>query len=134
MTGKLGKTVAALAALAAIAVGSSAIAGAASTKSSTTASTTQSQAPGGQAGGPPPGGAAGRAHKPETALTGGTASQVKAAAAAKVPGGTILRVETDSDTGSPYEAHIRKSDGSEVVAYVNKQFQVTSVDAFGPPR
>ena len=47
----------------------------------------------------------------ETLLTGTTADQVKAAAIAAVPGGTIIRVETDS-AGSPYEAHITKADGS----------------------
>jgi hypothetical protein len=46
----------------------------------------------------------------ETLLTDGTASKVKAAALAAVPGGAVIRVETDS-AGSPYEAHVQKSDG-----------------------
>ena len=58
-------------------------------------------------------------------MTGDTAAKVKAAALAKVPGGTIERVETDADTGSPYEAHIKKSDGSEVIVYVDSSFKVT---------
>jgi uncharacterized membrane protein YkoI len=73
------------------------------------------------------GGHGGANHKPETALTGDTADKVKAAAEAKVPGGTVLRVETDSDSSSPYEAHVRKSDGSEVVVLVNSNFEATSV-------
>ena len=60
-------------------------------------------------------------------MTGETASKVKAAALDKVSGATVLRVETDSE-GSPYEAHLRKSDGSEVTVKVNKQFEVTGVE------
>ncbi len=137
MSRKITKVGASLAVLVAVAVGASAIAGAATNTGSAT-STTQVQAPPSQNGyGPPPGGgqgSAGRpAHKPETPLTGDTAAKVKAAALAKVSGGTIIRVETDTDQGSPYEAHVRKPDGSQVVALVNKQFTVTAVDAFGGP-
>jgi hypothetical protein len=68
-----------------------------------------------------------RAQRPaETALTGDVAERVKAAALQAVPGGTVLRVETDSD-GSPYEAHVRKEDGTEVVVKVNEAFAVTPV-------
>jgi len=63
----------------------------------------------------------------ETLLTGTTAAKVKAAALHAVPGGTILRVETDSD-GSPYEAHVRKSDGSVVTVNVDGNFAVTSTE------
>ena len=71
--------------------------------------------------------------KTETLLTGETASKVRAAAHAKVPGGTIERVETDADTGSPYEAHVKKSDGSEVIVYVDANFNVTSTGTMGHP-
>jgi hypothetical protein len=64
----------------------------------------------------------------ETLLTDGTADKVKAAALAAVPGGTIIRVETDSD-GSPYEAHVRKSDGSIVTVKVDEDFKVTSTES-----
>jgi hypothetical protein len=64
----------------------------------------------------------------ETLLTDGTASKVRAAALAAVPGGTIIRVETDSE-GSPYEAHVRTSDGSIVTVKVNKDFKVTSTES-----
>jgi hypothetical protein len=74
----------------------------------------------------------GAGHGPdETLLTGTTASKVKAAALQAVPGGTIIRVETDSD-GSPYEAHVTKSDGSVVTVKIDKNFNVTStINGFG---
>jgi uncharacterized membrane protein YkoI len=131
MFDKLKATGATLVVLAAVAVGASAVAGAASNGTNDPATTTGAPAAAaGQAGyGPPPGGAQ---HKPETPLTGDTAAKVKQAALEKVSGGTIERVETDSDHGSPYEAHVRKSDGSEVEVLVNKSFEVTAVNSFGP--
>jgi uncharacterized membrane protein YkoI len=125
------KTVVTLGALAALALGGSALAGAAQNGSSTTA------APQGY-GQPPNGGHAGGRHvgangKQEQALTGETAAKVKAAALAKVSGGTVERVETDVDHGSPYEAHVRKSDGTEVEVLVNKSFEVTAVNAMQHP-
>jgi uncharacterized membrane protein YkoI len=83
---------------------------------------------GGHRGHGGPGGPGGRGdHKAETALTGDTADKVTAAAKTKVPGGTVLRVENDSDSSSPYEAHVRKADGTEVVVLVNSSFEATSV-------
>jgi len=70
----------------------------------------------------------------EQALTGDTAAKVKAAAEARVPGGMVLRVETDADSGSPYEAHVRKSDGTEVEVLVNRDFEVTAVNEMGRRR
>jgi hypothetical protein len=67
----------------------------------------------------------------ETLLTGTTAQKVRAAALAAVPGGTVTRVETDS-AGSPYEAHVRKSDGTEVTVKLDASFTVTATeDGFG---
>ncbi len=66
----------------------------------------------------------------ETLLTGETATKVKAAATAAVPGGTIQRVENDAE-GSPYEAHMTKADGSQVTVKVDAGFKVTSVES-GP--
>jgi hypothetical protein len=83
---------------------------------------TAPQNPAGPGPGPGPG---------ETLLTGTTAEKVKAAAQAAVPGGTIIRVETDS-AGSPYEAHVRKSDGTEVRLKIDSIFRVTSIES-GPP-
>ncbi len=130
---KVRSGVIALAVLCAIAVGASAIAGAASNSGATGA--TGSQGSSGTTA-RPPGDPARLSHGPgETVLTDGTADKVKQAALDKVSGATVLRVETDSE-GSPYEAHLRKSDGSEVTVKVNKQFEVTAVEngfGRGPP-
>jgi uncharacterized membrane protein YkoI len=130
------KMLVALAVLGAAALGGSALAGAASKGSTSSQSTTPSQSSAQQ--GQPPGGAApgngatgghvGRNGQRETLLTGDVAAKVKAAALAKVSGGTIERVETDADHGSPYEAHVRKADGTELEVLVNKDFQVTAVN------
>jgi hypothetical protein len=72
------------------------------------------------------------AHGPgETLLTGTNLDKATAAAKAAVPGATIIRVETDS-AGSPYEAHMKKSDGSYVTVKIDKNFKVTAIqDGFG---
>jgi len=61
----------------------------------------------------------------EALLTGDTATKVKAAASAAVPGGTIQRVENDAE-GSAYEAHMTKADGSPVTVYVDSSFNYVS--------
>ena len=76
---------------------------------------------GGRHGGPGMGGGAG-----ERALTGDTAAKVRRAALARVAGGTVIRAETDA--GGTYEAHVRKSDGTEVEVKVDRQFKVTGVE------
>jgi uncharacterized membrane protein YkoI len=126
----------AIAAIGAAALGGSAIANAATSgtgTATTSAAAAQSQGPAPAQRDPSLGGhrANGRT---ETLLTGDTAAKVKAAAEAKVSGGTVERVETDADTGSAYEAHVRKADGSEVVVYVNASFDVTSVASMGGHR
>ena len=73
----------------------------------------------------------GRNGKTEVALPSDVAAKVRAAAKARVPGGTIERVETDVDHGSPYEAHVRKADGTELEVLVNSDFQVTAVNTMG---
>jgi hypothetical protein len=40
----------------------------------------------------------------------------------------VIRVETDS-AGSPYEAHLRKADGSYVTVKVNSDFTVTATQS-----
>ncbi len=119
------KSVAAVAAIGALALGGSAIANAASTSSQSSGSTAAAQAPGGANGGHTANGKTGKL------LTGDTAAKVKAAALAKVPGGTVERVETDADHGSPYEAHVTKSDGTQLEVLVNDQFEVTAVNTMG---
>ena len=64
----------------------------------------------------------------ETLLTGDAESKVRAAALAKVSGGTIVRVETDADGNAAYEAHMTKSDGTPVTVYVDKSYNVVSVE------
>jgi hypothetical protein len=60
-------------------------------------------------------------------LTGSDAERGRAAALAAVPGGTVDRVETDSD-GAAYEAHMTKSDGTKVTVKFDKDFTVTGVE------
>jgi hypothetical protein len=75
----------------------------------------------------------GRQRSDETLLTGDAEAKVRQLALARVSGGTIVRVETDADGNAAYEAHMVKADGTPVTVYVNKQFQVVSVQA-GMPR
>jgi hypothetical protein len=71
--------------------------------------------------------------KQEQALSTDIAAKVKAAALAKVGGATVQRTETDVDHGSPYEAHVRKSDGTELEVLVNSDFVVTAVNEMQHP-
>ncbi len=132
-------------ALGALALGGSALANAAtSNNSGSTGSGTQAgqaQGYGGPVQGKPPngsrpdptklGGHVGKNGKTENALPSDVAAKVKAAAEAKVPGGTVERVETDVDHGSPYEAHVRKANGTELEVLVNSDFHVTAVNTMG---
>jgi uncharacterized membrane protein YkoI len=111
---------------ASFALGGAAIAGAAdddssSSNSSAAATTTQSQPDRSRP-----------QRDDEELLSGDTASRVRQAALARVPGGTIERVETDADGHAAYEAHMVKSDGSRITVYVNKQFEVVGAED-GPP-
>jgi hypothetical protein len=69
----------------------------------------------------------------ETLLTGDAKSKVQAAAEAKLPGATVVRVETDADGHAAYEVHMVASDGTPATVYVDKQFDVVSVET-GMPR
>jgi uncharacterized membrane protein YkoI len=111
------RTLTAIATVSAFAAGGAALAGAATNSEPSSSSSAQ------------------RAARPaQTALTGETAAKVKAAALAKVPGATVLRVEEGGPDGSAYHAHVRKSDGTEVVVLVNASFEATSVQTGGPGR
>jgi hypothetical protein len=120
-------------ALGALALGGSALADAATSGGSS--NSTSTAAPQGQPPRDPTvaGGHRGANGKVEQALPSAIAAKVKAAAEAKVSGGTVERVETDVDHGSPYEAHVRKSDGTELEVLVNKDFQVTAVNTMRHP-
>src|SRR5690348_14076024 len=76
----------------------SAASGSGSAGSTTTPSTTQSAPPAAPSTQQP----WGHQRSDETLLTGDTLSKVTALAQAKVPGGTIVRVETDADGHSAY--------------------------------
>jgi uncharacterized membrane protein YkoI len=116
-------------ALGALALGGSAIAGAASNgNTATQTSGAQGSAPAQRHDPTRPGGHVGANGKREAALPAAAAAKVRAAALAKVPGGTVERVETDVDHGSPYEAHVRKADGTELEVLVGKDFSVTAVN------
>lgn len=120
MTTNITKKTAVLATAVGLSLGGAALATAAtSTSTPPSTSALSGTYPGGNGGGRPD----------ETPLTGDVADKVKAAALAKVPGATVLRVETDDD--GVYEAHLRKSDGTEVVAHVDKDYNVTAVDTRG---
>src|SRR3954452_7903457 len=68
--------------------------------------------------------------KTEQPLTGSVAAKVRAAALKQVSG-TVERVETNVDSSAPYEAHIKKSDGTEVEVQVTKDYTVAAVNDMG---
>ena len=116
----------------ALALGGSALANAASDDDNANRSgSAQSAAPAQRPDPTTPGGHVGDNGKTEQALPAAVAAKVKAAAEAKVPGGTVERVETDVDHGSPYEAHVRKADGTELEVLVDEDFKVTAVNTMG---
>ena len=119
-----------------VALGSYGIASAASGSGSTPSTTASTAAPStaapSQAPAAPPGASAqnpwGAQRSDETLLTGDTASKVQALAVAKVgSGATVVRVETDADGHAAYEVHMVKADGTPVTVYVDKSFNVVSV-------
>jgi uncharacterized membrane protein YkoI len=128
MTDRIKRTLQSVAVLAAVALGAAAVGSAVTgngSPGSSNATTTAAQPP--SPGQSPWLGSRPR-HQGEQLLTGSTAQKVREAALAKVPGGTIQRVETDADGHAAYEAHMQRSDGSLVTVYVNEQFEVVSVE------
>jgi hypothetical protein len=126
MFNSIHKTLATVGVVAAVGISSAAIATAAGNRSAS-GSNTSTTAPGQGTPRGPHGPHGNGGYPGEQALTGDTADKVSKAALAKVAGGTIERVETDANHGSPYEAHVRKPDGTEVEVLVDKDFQVTQV-------
>jgi uncharacterized membrane protein YkoI len=125
MTDRVKKIALIAASITALALGGSAIADAASGGGSNSSSSNESARAAPRHAGLPP------QRADETLLTGDTAAQVRKAALAKVSGATIERIETDADGNAAYEAHMVKSDGTRVTVYVNKSFEVVSVES-GP--
>jgi uncharacterized membrane protein YkoI len=120
------------AAVGAAAVSGAAIASAATSESSSSTSSAGSTSSGQQAPAQRDPSQAGHTlnGKTETLLSGDKESKVRAAALAKVPG-TVERVETNVDSSAPYEAHIRKSDGTEAEVQVASDFTVSHVNEMG---
>jgi hypothetical protein len=102
----------------------SAASGSGSSTTTTTTSTAQPSAPPGASAQNP----WGNQRSDETLLTGDALAKVTAIAKAKVPGGTVVRVETDADGHAAYEAHMTKADGTPVTVYVDKNFNFVSVE------
>lgn len=125
------KSLVAVAVAVGVAAGSYGVAGAATDSGSSSsnsggAATTAPSTPSQSA--PDPQNPWGGQRSDETVLSGDTASKVEQAALAEVPNGTIVRVETDADGHSAFEAHMTKADGTPVTVYVDKSFDVVSVE------
>jgi hypothetical protein len=120
-----------------VSLGAAAIASAATTSTTSPASGSASTtAPSGSASSPPAGAAVNPAtmtHGPgETLLTGTELQQATAAATAAVPGAAVIRAETNSSGASPYEVHMKKSDGSYVTVELDSRFKaIATVSGFG---
>ncbi len=131
-----GRWIATAAVATGLALGAAGLAGAATgdSTSSTTAASSRvaAPAPAPHANGARPDPST-MSHGPgETLLTGDNAAKAEAAALKAVPGATIIRVETNS-SGSVYEAHVKKADGSMATVLFDKDFNVTTtIDGFGP--
>ena len=124
MLGKIKKVGLGVAALAGAAVGGAAVAGAATSHSgvaATSAAAAAAQPPAGPRNMPAPGTAA---HEDaEKAVTGGAATEAKAAALKAVGEGTAGEVTTDY-FGSGYEVTVTKSDGTKVEIHLDGSFDV----------
>lgn len=111
-----------------IAGGSYGIASAATSTTTTTGTTavapTSPAGPNGPSAAHPFGGQ----RSDETVLTGDALAKVTAAAEAKVPGGTIIRVETDADGHAKYEAHMTDASGNPITVYVDESYAVVSTE------
>ena len=57
---------------------------------------------------------------------------MKQAALGRLSGGAVVRLETDGDGNAAYQADMVKADGTPVTVYVNRQFQVVSVESGMP--
>jgi len=117
------KTAALMAIVVGVAAGSYGVAAAANGSSSGSSTTTAAPSA------PPANGAApwGHQRSDETLLTGDALAKVTAIANEQVPGGTIVRVETDADGVAKYEAHMTKADGAPATVYVDADFNFVSV-------
>lgn len=63
----------------------------------------------------------------EKAVSATITAELTQKALAKVPGGTVYRVETDAGDAA-YEAHMAKADGTEATVKFDKNLNVTTVE------
>src|SRR4051812_2968011 len=123
------RTVAMGALVVGLAGGSYGVAAAASGSGTGTTTTTVAPAHVRGSDAPPAGGGPwGRQRSDETPLTGDALAKATAAAKANMPGGTIVRVETDADGKAAYEAHMTDASGARVTVYLDKSFAVVDVE------
>ncbi len=134
---RLRRTLATGAMVAGASLGAAGLASAATSSSASTSGTSATTAPSSSPASVPPAGAAGdpatMTHGPnETLLTGSDLQKAAAAAAAAVPGATVIRAETNSSGTSPYEVHLKKVDGSYVTVELDTSFTATAtISGFG---
>jgi hypothetical protein len=120
--------------IAAGAVGAMAFSAGAATNGSGAASNTASSyaaqngsAPSGAPSRPPGPGGSAPVRSDEHAVSDSVAATLKAAALKAVPGGTVIRVETDAGDAA-YEVHMHKADGSLVTVKFDKNLAETAVE------
>jgi hypothetical protein len=130
----LKKLLAGVVAVAALAVGGSAIADAASSQGTTTTTptTTTTQAPAAQAQPSMPAHGTAVHEDAEKAVTGSAAAKAQAAAVKAVGSGTAGAVTTDY-TQNGYEVTVTKSDGSTVEVHLDSSFSVMQGHGGPPP-
>lgn len=102
MTHRIKRILLALAVLAALALGGSALAGAAGGGESDDTS--------------------------DVALTGSTLAQAKSAALKASGGGKVNETERDSENGATYEVEVTKPDGSTVDVRLDESFKTVAID------
>jgi hypothetical protein len=107
------------------AVSTLALAGGGAAVATATSTSTSSTKPTGPPAGQP-------ARTPPAELTGTTLTQASAAALAAVPGGTVEHANAAGGidpSGTAYDVHVTKSDGTKVVVLEDSSFKVLSVKA-----
>ena len=92
------------------------------TASSSAPSSSSTQAPPRGPGGADP------VRSDEKSVTAAQEATLKAAALKAVPGGTVIRIETDAGD-AVYEAHMKKADGTLVTVKFDKFMAVTAVES-----
>jgi hypothetical protein len=125
------KVITGVAALAALALGGSAIASAASSSSTTAGSSSASTTPSATSRPAIPAHGTAAHEDAEKAVTGTAAANAQAAAVKSVGSGTAGAVTTDF-TGNGYEVTVTKSDGSKVEVHLDSSFTVEGPAVAGP--